>query len=104
MVADGRAAVALVARRNFDLILMDIQVPELDGYEATAAIRAMERATGSTSLPAIALTGYAGVEDRERALSAGFNAHVPKPIEPDALASAVAAVLTQSAGARARRV
>ena len=66
----------------FDLVLMDLQMPEMDGYEATRIIRADPR---FQALPIIAMTAHAMVEERRRCLDAGMNDHIVKPIDPDAL-------------------
>lgn len=66
----------------FDLVLMDLQMPEMDGYEATRIIRADPR---FQALPIIAMTAHAMVEERQRCLDAGMNDHIVKPIDPDAL-------------------
>jgi signal transduction histidine kinase/CheY-like chemotaxis protein len=77
---NGRAAIAALQRDRFDLALMDLQMPEMDGLEATALIREQERATGA-HLPIIALTANAMVGDRERCLQAGMDGYVSKPID-----------------------
>jgi PAS domain S-box-containing protein len=78
MAGDGREAVALVARGGFDVVLMDGQMPEMDGFEAAAAIRAAER--GRPRLPILAMTALALDGDRERCLAAGMDDYIPKPI------------------------
>jgi two-component system, sensor histidine kinase and response regulator len=78
-VADGRRAVAAVQRDRFDVVLMDVQMPLMDGLEATAAIRAREAGTG-TRVPIIALTARAFSGDVARCLAAGMDAHLAKPI------------------------
>ena len=75
-----------------DVLIADIGMPEEDGYALVRRIRALDRDRGG-SIPAIALTAYARVEDRERALAAGFQRHVTKPVEPQTLISIVAEVL-----------
>jgi CheY-like chemotaxis protein len=65
---NGREAVTFASQQRFDLILMDIQMPEMDGYEATAAIREMERTTG-VHTPIVAMTGHAMKSDQERCLA-----------------------------------
>ncbi|MBB5368662.1 MULTISPECIES: PAS domain-containing protein [unclassified Janthinobacterium] len=83
VAANGQLAVDLLARspRDFDVVLMDLQMPVLNGYEATQAIRAL----GLTGLPIVAMTANAMDEDRLRAISSGMNAHVAKPIDVDEL-------------------
>jgi len=79
LAVNGREAVALASSKTFDLILMDIQMPEMDGYEATAAIREMEQATGS-HIPIIALTAHAMKSDEERSIASGMDDFMAKPI------------------------
>jgi CheY-like chemotaxis protein len=79
VAANGREAVAAVEREAFDLVLMDVQMPEMDGFAATAAIRKAEIGTGR-HLPIFALTARAMKGDAERCLLAGMDGYLPKPI------------------------
>jgi two-component system, sensor histidine kinase and response regulator len=81
---NGREAIAALEKENFDLALMDVQMPEMDGFEATAAIRALERATGAR-LPIVAMTAHAMKGDEERCLAAGMDGYLTKPISPKSL-------------------
>ena len=72
---------------EFDVVLMDLQMPVMDGYTATRTLRADPR---FADLPILAMTAHALVEERQRCLDAGMNDHVTKPIEPDALFAALA--------------
>jgi PAS domain S-box-containing protein len=87
---NGQQAVELAAREKFDLALMDVQMPVLDGYRATAAIRASEPA-GGEHLPIIAMTAEAMKGDRERCLAAGMDDYLAKPIDSAALYRTIAA-------------
>jgi CheY-like chemotaxis protein len=78
VVANGREAVLAAERQTFDLILMDIQMPEMDGFDATRAIRKQE--DGGKRTPIIALTAHAMAGDKERCLDAGMDGYVTKPI------------------------
>ena len=80
VIGNGRDAVAALAAHHFDLVLMDVQMPEMDGFEATAAVRAMER-DRDTRVPIIALTAHAMKGDRERCLMAGMDDYLAKPIQ-----------------------
>ncbi len=89
---NGNEAVAALARERFDLVLMDVQMPELGGFEATAQVRAAEQATG-LHVPIIALTAHAMKGDRERCLAAGMDAYVAKPIQAKELFEAMSEVV-----------
>jgi CheY-like chemotaxis protein len=93
-VATGREVLEVLATSPFDIVLMDCQMPEMDGYDATRAIRAWERdATRPRSWTAplhiVAMTASAMPGDRERCLEAGMNEHVSKPVQLDALRTAL---------------
>lgn len=96
---DGREAIDAFVSQDFDLILMDVQMPEMDGFEATAAIRIEEKQTGG-HIPIIAMTAYALKGDRERCLDAGMDNYVAKPIHAEDLLEAIAAVVGTSAKAK----
>src|SRR4029079_15391766 len=81
VASNGEEALKAIEQHAFDLLLMDVQMPVMDGFEATAAIRARERGSGS-HLPIIAMTAYAMKGDRERCLEAGMDGYVSKPIQP----------------------
>jgi CheY-like chemotaxis protein len=85
LVHDGLAAVQATARERFAAVLMDCQMPVMDGYEATAAIRERERADGSTRLPIVAMTANAMKGDHERCISAGMDDYISKPFKRDGL-------------------
>jgi CheY-like chemotaxis protein len=99
-VADnGRAALCALEERDFDLVLMDVQMPEMDGFEATMALREREAQSGR-HVPVVAMTAHAMKGDEERCLVAGMDGYVSKPIRPDMLFETIAAV---SADAPVRR-
>jgi signal transduction histidine kinase/ActR/RegA family two-component response regulator/streptogramin lyase len=106
VAANGRAALDRHAEQRFDLVLMDVQMPELDGYEATRGIRERE-AAGAPRVPIVAMTAHAMKGDRERCLEAGMDDYVSKPLRPadlfDAIgrARAAHAEATQPAGSTA---
>jgi CheY-like chemotaxis protein len=93
MVSNGQAAVEQTERERFDVVLMDVQMPEMSGLDAATAIRRRERYTGE-SLPIIALTAHAMEGDKERCLAAGMTAYLSKPLTLDALRTALDAVAT----------
>src|SRR6185369_4868983 len=77
---DGRKAVEMWEAGEYDVVLMDIQMPYLDGFEATRAIREKERGRGGHT-PIVAMTAHALKEDEEKCLDAGMDAYIPKPID-----------------------
>jgi signal transduction histidine kinase/DNA-binding response OmpR family regulator len=85
---NGKEALTNMDNESFDLILMDVQMPEMDGFEATAAIRERERITG-THIPIIAMTAHAMKGDQERCLEAGMDDYVSKPVQAKILFEAV---------------
>jgi CheY-like chemotaxis protein len=88
VAGNGREALAALERQAFDLVLMDVQMPEMDGLEATATIRRNEQGTGR-HVPILALTAHAMKSDRERCLKAGMDAYLSKPIRLQELFDAV---------------
>jgi signal transduction histidine kinase/DNA-binding response OmpR family regulator len=92
VAVNGRRALEKIEAGNFDLVLMDVQMPELDGLEATALIRNREKAAGS-HIPIIAMTAHALKGDRERCLEAGMDGYVSKPINIKELDMAIAAAM-----------
>jgi signal transduction histidine kinase/CheY-like chemotaxis protein len=98
IAGDGRAAVAAFGRGGHAVILMDCQMPEVDGYAAAAEIRRLEAESGAPRRPIIAMTAHALAGDRERCLAAGMDDYVTKPIRPEDL---LAALLRASGAAKA---
>ncbi|NLH83246.1 MAG: response regulator [Phyllobacteriaceae bacterium] len=95
-VADGRAALAALAGRRFDLVLMDVMMPVMDGLTATKLVRSGDRATAG--VPIVALTANALAEDREAALEAGADGFVTKPVTAEKLVAALVAVMKKKTG------
>jgi len=85
--ANGREALEAYAGGSFDIVLMDIQMPEMDGLQAAAAIRQLEQATGRPHTPIVALTAYAAREDQQKCLAAGMDDYLAKPVKPACLLS-----------------
>jgi PAS domain S-box-containing protein len=92
VAGSGREAIAMLQREEFDLVLMDIQMPELDGLQATAHIRQMEHISGKR-LPIVAMTAQTGEFDRQRCLKAGMDAYVSKPIRVSELMNLIESVV-----------
>jgi len=89
---NGLNAVSLWESESFDLVLMDVQMPEMSGFEATAVIRKREKKTGE-HIPIIAMTAHAMKGDRERCLEAGMDDYIPKPIQARQLQEVVSAIM-----------
>jgi len=89
----AQATYELLDRFNPDVLVLDLEMPEEDGFSLIAQIREREEALG-TKKPAIALTGHVRVEDRVRALSAGFDMFVPKPVEADELVATIISLVS----------
>jgi CheY-like chemotaxis protein len=97
-VENGRLALEAVQANDFDLILMDLHMPEMDGLSATQAIRALGGA--KSQIPIVAVTAEAMPEQVRKCLAAGMDAHVSKPIRPDVLYGVIEEVLTRGPAAR----
>ena len=102
VVGNGKEALAALEREAFDVVLMDVEMPEMDGLEATAAIRMREANTGR-HLPIIAMTAHAVKGFRERCAVAGMDGYVTKPFRPDDLYGALAAVAADRPAAESGR-
>jgi CheY-like chemotaxis protein/HPt (histidine-containing phosphotransfer) domain-containing protein len=89
IAANGHEALAAVSAQAFDVAIMDVQMPEMGGFEATAAIRAAESERGTPRLPIIAMTAHAMKGDRERCLAAGMDEYLTKPLDPRRLCALV---------------
>ncbi len=100
VAVNGREVLEFLERQDFDAVLMDVQMPELDGVEATRRIRAMGRPE-TARVPIIALTAYAMKEDRERILAAGMDDYLTKPLDMDDLRRSLARILESKAAVRA---
>jgi len=90
---DGAEAVAIAERERPDIVLMDLQLPVLDGYQAMAKIRTLPAAGG---VPIIAVTAFAMVGDRDRILARGFDGYIAKPIVPESFVASVEAFIPEA--------
>jgi CheY-like chemotaxis protein/HPt (histidine-containing phosphotransfer) domain-containing protein len=95
LAGNGMEALAALRLEKFDLAFMDVQMPEMDGFETTEAIRATEKVAGG-HLPIIAMTAHAMKGDRERCLAAGMDDYIAKPIQEDKIQEAIKAVSTRA--------
>ena len=109
VVANGKEALAAYAAERFDLILIDVQMPEMDGFAATRAIRDHEarassapdqRAAAGSHIPIVAMTAHAMKGDRERCLEAGMDSYISKPLNPQQLYEIIESVITPGAAAK----
>ena len=89
VVQNGRQAVEKSEAEQFDLILMDVQMPEMDGLEATTAIRAREVSRGGQRVPILAMTAYTMAGDSDRCIEAGMDGYISKPINTEELFKAI---------------
>jgi CheY-like chemotaxis protein len=94
LAASAEEGLALFDAERFDIVLSDIGMPDVDGYDFVQRLRARPR---GAAVPTIALTAYAGVDDERRALAAGFQRHVTKPIDPGELVGIVRSVIEPQA-------
>ena len=90
---DGRECLNVLRRVQPTLVIMDLQLPEMDGWQALAAIRADPK---TTNLPVVAITAYHSASVAEDAVNAGFNAYFPKPLDLASFVSSLAAIITRS--------
>jgi two-component system, sensor histidine kinase and response regulator len=99
VVGNGKEAVEAVVRASYDLVIMDVQMPEMDGLEAIAVIRAHEQEAGG-HLPVLAMTAFTMKGDREKFLASGFDGYVSKPIDVRALRATIDALLPDTPASR----
>ena len=99
VAATARAALGALEQAAFDVLVSDIGMPEEDGYDLIRHVRALDAGRGG-QIPALAVTAYARIEDRDKAIAAGYHEHAVKPIEPAELAAAVATLTGRSEGKR----
>ena len=99
VVSNGREALSAAQAGKFDLVAMDVQMPEMDGLDATSAIRSWEKAAG-THIPIMAMTAHAMKGDRERCLAAGMDGYISKPIHIRELEQAIAQLISTSKPSR----
>jgi signal transduction histidine kinase/DNA-binding NarL/FixJ family response regulator len=99
LASNGSEAVELFNTDQFDIIFMDIQMPEMDGVQATAAIRGLERQWGNkTHIPIVAMTAYAMKGDRERLMSSGMDEYVSKPLDSEELTALLRKIFSEEPG------
>jgi len=102
LAAEGRQALEAMAKESFDLILMDVQMPEMDGFAATGAIRQQEKASNGKHIPIVAMTARAMKGDRERCLDAGMDDYISKPVHGKELQEVIARHLSRVSRLRER--
>jgi len=94
VATDGRMAIEKLAARRYDLVMMDVQMPEMDGYETTRRIRETEVASGSRRIPIIGVTAFAMKGDREKCLALGMEEYLSKPFTEEELARKIRSLLS----------
>ncbi len=99
IAGNGRTAVEMYRALRPKLILMDVSMPEMNGYEATGAIRAIEQQSGSHT-PIIGVTAHALKGDREKCIEAGMDDYLPKPVSPDRLGTKIGTWLSETVAAK----
>lgn len=97
LVENGIKALEKMKRKRYDIVLMDVQMPELDGYETTRAIRAREKHLSAAPVKIVGVTAHALVEDREKCLSSGMDDYISKPFDPHKLKDMIDALVAQDA-------
>jgi CheY-like chemotaxis protein len=102
VVVNGLEAVKALERTNYDLVLMDCLMPEMDGFEATTRIRSAASAVLNHDVPIIAMTANAMKEDKEKCLEVGMNDYLSKPVRREGLLAAISAVMNISENGRSR--
>jgi CheY-like chemotaxis protein len=102
VAGDGQELLALLSGGQFDVVLMDVQMPRMDGFEATREIRRRE-AGGPAHTPIVAMTAHAMAGDREQCLEAGMDGYVSKPINPSEVFAAIERALLPSASGNTKR-
>jgi CheY-like chemotaxis protein len=85
-------ALSVLRERTMDILVSDLGMPGADGFDLIRRVRWQEQRGGRPKLPAVALTAYASAEDRERALAAGYDAHIAKPVDADELGAIVSRI------------
>lgn len=93
VASNGREAVDIYRKEAFDLILMDVDMPVMDGLEATQAIRRLEKDAASR-VPIIAMTGHAMKDDREKCMEAGMDGYISKPVDPRRLVEIISGLVS----------
>ena len=99
VAGNGREVLSILERELFDLALLDVQMPELDGLETARAIRASER-NGAVHMPILAVTAHAMNGDKERCVEAGMDGYITKPIDTRKLPGQIAEILQRRAANR----
>ena len=97
LAANGQEVLRALENQSCDLVLMDIQMPQMDGLEATATIRTAPRFAAKAGIPIVAMTAYAMAGDRERFLAAGMDDYVAKPVSIEELRAAIERAMAKAA-------